>query len=342
MTTERFADRVAVFLEAYFALHPVRATAIGAHAHDGRWPDMTEAGRQARLAATDAWSAELVAFQDDALSPDERLDRDLLLAALDADRFGDTVLREESWDAMSWTYLLGDGLFLLVSREHAPLAARLAAFTGRLEGLPALVDAAISGLAGTDDRPVARIHAATAVDQLPGVSEIIADALAEAEAAAPTDRDVASILPRLRSAAATGQAEVERLADHIRDVVLPGATGDGVLGPELFSAKLRHTLSDPDLTPERVLAAAERDAVAVRSEMVRIARELWPTWRPGVPAPTAETDGSDARAEQRLVREVVDAIAAEHPAAPDLLDACQQYVVLPPRLDPSSVLPQLP
>ena len=48
--------------------------------------------------------------------------------------------------------------------------------------------------------------------------------------------------------------------------------------------------------------------------MVRIARELWPTWRPGEPVP----DDDNA-----LVRGVLDAIATEHPKADDLLDFCR-------------------
>jgi hypothetical protein len=48
--------------------------------------------------------------------------------------------------------------------------------------------------------------------------------------------------------------------------------------------------------------------------MLRLARELWPTWRPGEPAPADE----DA-----LVRGVLDAIAADHPAAEELLDFCR-------------------
>ena len=35
---------VATFLEELFALQPEVATAVGDHRHDGRWPDMSEAG----------------------------------------------------------------------------------------------------------------------------------------------------------------------------------------------------------------------------------------------------------------------------------------------------------
>jgi hypothetical protein len=39
-----FATQVDAFLGEHFALDPVSATAAGMHAHDGRWPDLTEAG----------------------------------------------------------------------------------------------------------------------------------------------------------------------------------------------------------------------------------------------------------------------------------------------------------
>ena len=48
--------------------------------------------------------------------------------------------------------------------------------------------------------------------------------------------------------------------------------------------------------------------------MVRLATELWPTWRPDEAVPDDE---------QALVRGVLDAIAAQHPDADDLLDFCR-------------------
>jgi len=41
---------------------------------------------------------------------------------LEAERFGETELRDETWDAMTWIYLLGEGIFTLIARDFAPLA----------------------------------------------------------------------------------------------------------------------------------------------------------------------------------------------------------------------------
>ena len=306
-----FSDRAAAFIAELFELEPTFATAMGEHAYDDRWPDRSVGGREARKAFTDRWLDAFEAMTD--LSPDEAIDRDLLVGELEAARFDDLVLREDAWDPLGWIYLLGDGLFTLQAREFAPLADRLRSTAGRLEGLPAVLDVARASLRGTGDRPVARLHTETALERLPGIEELIADALTAA-GNADTDPAVAAIRPRLATAAAAARTAIEDFEAHLRDVVLPASEGEGRLGRELFAAKMRHTMRSDALTPERILAEAERGYVAVHAELVRLARDLWPTWRTGEPAPASE----DA-----LVRGVLDAIAAQHPAGNDLLDFCR-------------------
>jgi uncharacterized protein (DUF885 family) len=317
-----FADRVAVFFDEYFRLDPVSASSIGDHRFDDRWPDMTEAGRTERLAFVDRWSGELGTADAAQLSRAELADRDVLLLELDAMRFRDVELGEERWDPLGWIYLMGGGLFPLLAREFAPLATRLASVAGRLEALPALLDAAGDQLVGHSGRPVSRFHAETALKQLPGVGDLVGDALSAGEAAAPDDPAVAEVLPRLRAGAETANAALVEFADHLRDVVIPAAEGEGRLGPDLFAAKLRHTLRI-DLTPADVLDRAEREYAAIRSEMIRLAREVWPAWLPDRPLPTTASAGSEAAAESETVRAVLDAIAAEHQRPEDLLDFCR-------------------
>ncbi len=306
-----FQQRIDAFLAEFFGLNPTWATAVGAHAHDDRWLDLTETGRTERLAFVDRWLAEWKAMTG--LSPVEAIDRDLLLGELEAAHFAETVLREERWNPLDWIYLLGDGLFTLLAREFAPLEVRLASVAGRLEGLPAVVDAAKGSLVGHDGRPVGRFQTETALKQLPGVDELIGDALAAAEAAAEHPA-VATLTPRLRAAAETARRAMAALEAHLREVVLPASDGEGRLGPELFAAKMRHTMRSEALTPERILAGAEHDYEAVRAELVRLARELWPTWCASRPPP--EDEGA-------LVRGVLDAIAREHPKADELLEFCR-------------------
>jgi uncharacterized protein (DUF885 family) len=178
-----------------------------------------------------------------------------------------------------------------------------------------VIDGAKVALRGPGDgRPVGRFQTETAIEQLPGIAELIGDALGEAERAAPDDATVAALRPRLEAAGTAAKAALTDFEAHLRDDVLPRSDGEGRLGAELFARKMRHTMRSESLTAEGILAAAEREFDAVRAEMVRLARQLWPRWRRGAPLPDDDA---------AVVREVLDAIAAEHPQAEELLDFCR-------------------
>ena len=162
-----FGGRTGASRADYSRLPPPRATYAGAHDHDDRWPDLTAAGSDERVASYARWQEELAAHDPAGLTPDERMDREVLLLELEAHRFGETRLQEHRWDPTWWAYLLGDGIFPLVSREFAPLAVRLTSVAGRLEAMAAVVvgDFASIYLAilyGLDPTPVEAIDAVKA------------------------------------------------------------------------------------------------------------------------------------------------------------------------------------
>jgi uncharacterized protein (DUF885 family) len=313
-----FPETFQSFLDAFVELEPVAATSIGDHRHDGRWPDLTAEGRRTRLAFIEQWHAAFRALPATDLSSDEAVDRDLVLQELDAMRFSETDLRDDAWDPLTWVYLLGDGLFPLLAREFAPLADRLTSVAARLETMADVTAAARDTLVGAGPgRPVGRFQTETAQQQLPGVVDLIDEALAAARSAAGEDDAVAALQPRLESAATAAKAALGSFERHLTDVVLPSSEGDGRLGTDLFARKMRHTMRSDTLTPERILEAADREYAAIRVEMVRLARDLWPAWRGDEPIPTDEG---------ALVRGVLDAIADEHQDPADLLDFCREEV----------------
>ncbi len=322
-----FSERLEQFFRELFVVDPLHATAAGMHDHDARWPDVSKEGRFSRLAFYDAWTRRLAGFGDEELTPDEQVDRDLVLMELDAARFGETRLRESTWDPLTWVYLLGGGIFPLLARDFAPLGDRLASVAGRLEGVPAILDAAQEDLIGDAGRPVSRLHTETALRQLDGIEELIADSLGQAEAAGD-DAAVAAIRARLQAAAETARAGLATFEAHLRDVVLPRSDGEGRLGSALFAEKLRHTLKS-EMAPADVESRARREFEAVRSEMIRLAHELWPAWLPDTARPTASSPDPAARAvaDTATVRAVLDAIATDHPAADDILQFCRDELL---------------
>jgi uncharacterized protein (DUF885 family) len=295
-------------LAGYFRHNPVFATEMGEHAHDGLWPDLTEAGRQARLAWLAETSARVEAVDPASLSRDDAIDRRILLEQLEASRFSEETLREETWSPISYVYLFGNGLFLLLARGFAPLDERLRSVASRLRGLPAALDGARETLAAGGPRPVSRFHAEKAVERMVGVTDLARSAVEEAK-----QLDDAALRDELAAAADEAIAAVDAFTAWLRDELLPGATGDFRLGPELYAAKFRHALKT-DMTPDELERRAASAFDEARAEMVRLARELWPQWKGEEPQP--DDDG-------QLVRAVLDAIATEHPAEDELLDYCR-------------------
>ena len=324
----RFGERVDEFLAELFRLNPVTATAVGNHDHDGEWPDLSEAGRDERLAFVELWRGIFEGVPGTELERDDRVDRHLLIAELLSMQFDETELREGAWDALSYVYLIGGGLFPLLAREFAPPATRLTSAASRLEGVPALLREARRELGSMPGRPPSRLHTEMAIKQLPGVASLADQAVAAAQAAAG-DPAVAALEARLLQAARTAHQAIADFIAFLRDELLTRSVGEGRLGPELYAHKLRYTMRS-DLTGQQILAQAWREYEAVRAEMVRIARQIWHEWLPGEPAPTAALDGSQEAADVRAVSAVCEAIGRAHHQPDELLDyarACYRDIV---------------
>jgi uncharacterized protein (DUF885 family) len=294
-------------LDGYFAHYPVLATEKGNHAHDHEWGDLSDAGRRDRLAWLAAADSQLQALDDAALSADERTDRRILRTQVAAMRFDEQTLDEASWNPLSYVYLLGAGLFSLIARDFAPREERLRSMAARLRALPAALDQARARLDAGGARPTSRLHTEKAIERLPGIADLADTAIEEA-----SDVD-AVLLDEVTAAADAAKRAVGAFGDWLGGELLPRATGDFRLGAELYGQKFRHALKT-DLTPDELEARAASAYDRVRGEMVRLARELWPAWVGDEPMP----DEGD-----RLVRRVLDAIAAEHPRADELLDFCR-------------------
>ena len=304
--TSSFAEAQDAFFAGFFSRYPVHATDAGNHEHDDRWPDLTEAGQRDRL----EWLSEIrasVVAADGLSREEEEVDQRVLLGTIDELRFDEEDLDEPSWSPIVYSYLLGGGLFALLSREFAPLADRLTSAAGRMEGIPAALDAARANLTSGRGRAVSGFHVEKAIQTIPGVSDLCRTAVDMAK-----DTDEAT-RARVASAAEGATASVEAFTAWLRDELLPTADGEFRLGRELYERKFHHalkaTISFDEL--ERRAATTYDD---VRAEMLRLARELWPTWIGDEPMP----DDADA-----LTRRVLDAIAVDHPQADELLDFCR-------------------
>jgi uncharacterized protein (DUF885 family) len=300
-----FATAQDAFFGDFYRHYPVHATEIGHHAFDDQWSDLTDAGVAARL----AWLAQARADLDalDGLSAEEEVDRRVLLGVIDELRFDEEELDELSWSPITYSYMLGGGLFSLLSREFAPLPERLASAAGRMAGIPAQLDAARDNLTSGRGREVSAFHVEKGIATIGGVADLCRTAV---EMAADVDEATRA---RVTDAAGPAIEAVEAFNAWLRDDLQPTASGDFRLGRDLYERKFAHRLK-ATITPAELEARAAATYDEVRAEMARLARELWPTWVGDEPMP----DHADA-----VTRRVLDAIAVDHPKAEELLDFCR-------------------
>jgi uncharacterized protein (DUF885 family) len=131
---DRFYDLVEIRFARLVRDNPVLGTALGLHQDDDLLGDGTREALLGELAAEREHLAQIEALDPAGLSPEVRFERDLELHNLRRVVFDTDVLR--IWERRSLALdTIGDGLFLLFARDHAPLAERLAAISGRLEAV---------------------------------------------------------------------------------------------------------------------------------------------------------------------------------------------------------------
>jgi len=318
----------------FAALHPVAATALGVHDHDGRWGAEGAKGDAAILAWVDEERTRLQRLDAATLSSDDQVDRDLALATLAAIRFERLEVRPAAWDALHAISVVGSGLFPLIARTFGTRETRARDLLARLRGVGPYLDSAFDALVGVpalhvpaDDgaprpnggepphgeielpaRPISRLHLETAIAQAPGVGELAALAVAEYG-------------EELRAAAEAATAAAERYATRLRDEVLPRSSGEGCFGAPLYDRAIRHTLFGSH-DRAAIAAASTREFDAVRARMVEIARRAAPQWL-GVRA-TAAISGAGTDGGHALVAAVLDAIGADHATPATLLERCRE------------------
>jgi uncharacterized protein (DUF885 family) len=133
------------YLADYYEQSPVAATMQGWPGLDDRLPDLSGSGYAAREAADDRWFDRFSALDAGSLDFAEQIDRELVLSHLRGSR----IMREWAvWRRQADPYLNAGlmGVFGLFLRRPLPEPELVAAAAARLDGVPALLDAARENL----------------------------------------------------------------------------------------------------------------------------------------------------------------------------------------------------
>ena len=308
MPTTDAADKelaafAARFLADYLEKNPTRATEVGEHRHDARWPDLSAEGDAEERRFITARLQELDRIPEAGLSLQARVDRGLIENQLHYWLFFLDETKDAERNPMLYTGLVGDGLDPLVTRSFAPLETRLANLRARLEGVPGIVAVAKKRL----QRPP-RIYTETAISQNAGLIALCKHDLA------PHFAKVPALEKALTAAAAGAAAALEDYQAFLEKELLPRSDGSFRLGRARFEKKLRFELDDA-VSPDEIAAGARALLDRTLDEMADTARELWPEVMKPEPLPPLGTPAERKAA----VRRVLDKLAEDHPSNTTIL-----------------------
>jgi len=306
-----FERTAARYLEQMIPLTPVAATALGDHRFDDRLDDIGPTARNRQVVLARSLLAQLAALDTSQLTRANQVDLALLKHRLEYTLWRIGTLEEWRWNPLLYTDLAGNGIYLLMARDFAPLPVRLESAAARLEDLPRLLAQVRETL---DPEKVPRIYAETAVKQNPGVLALIDELIVPRIGVLP-----AADQSRLRSAIERARTAVLQQQIWLEKRLLLSAHGDFRLGATLYDQKLRFEL-DSSLSRQQIRARAESELVHTRAQMYELARAVLGA-RPGTaPLPDAPT----ADEQQEAIASALELADEDQPRRGEVLDTAKR------------------
>ncbi|TMJ18922.1 MAG: DUF885 domain-containing protein [Alphaproteobacteria bacterium] len=222
---------MARYIDQDFRANPAFAVVQGKHEYDGRLPDWSETGLQNEKARLRSALAAAEAFDPRRLTPEQRFERDYLMARTRGALFWvDAADQPHSNPA----YYMNNGLdpSVYVTRPYAPAATRLRAFIAYLREIPRAAGQIRANL--RTPLPVSFIDYGKSA--FGGFAEYYPG---DGTRAFAEVRD-AELQAELRTAAREAARAMRGLADWL-EAQRPRATTNFALGPERFAQMIRDT-----------------------------------------------------------------------------------------------------
>jgi uncharacterized protein (DUF885 family) len=261
VTSAPFSSLVKDYLNERYDESPTWASMLGLTAYDERSEDLSAEAFRRRDAAVLDWTKRFAAVPDDALTADERIDRDVILASL---RGRELMQPRLDWKRQPNTYLnpsLG-GVFTLFLHRLRPERDLAGAARARLLAVTKHV---ADGKANVDFALVPPVYVDRAIGQAKAAARYARE-LVPAEVKDPTLRQ------KVAEAGATAAGAFEDFAAFL-ETNRARASGDYAIGEELYTALLREKELLPFGTHElRERGREQYDLLA--NEANKIARQI--------------------------------------------------------------------
>jgi uncharacterized protein (DUF885 family) len=290
--SQRFDSLSDAYFDDMLRRNPSSATYLGVHTHDGQLEDFSAQAVQEGITAAKRFRQQFRQFNDRHLTPVQRADRQMILAAIDGQVLTNETIRPWQTNPDLYSSGLTSSAFNLIKRNFAPAEQRLRSLIEREKHMPQALQEARRNLSNPP-----RVFTEIAISQIDGNKDFFATTVTEAFAAV-TD-------PALKAAFQQTNGAVIKALDGYKTFLekdlLPRSKGSFALGEKAYRAKLQ---ADEmiDMPLDRLLAIGEADLRRNQAAFQATAAKI----DPGKPAADVFAD-----------------LCKEHPAPQQLLSVTQ-------------------
>jgi len=264
--TAGFAPFVDRYLDGFARRHPSIAAGNGLHNHDDRLDDFSAPAIAAEIATLKTAAAELAAFSDSSLTPDERVDKRILAGVIDGWLLEQETLENWKRNPMTYASALSDGVHNLMTMENEAAPVRMRRIIAKLAGVPALLQAARTNIVNPP-----RIFAERGLGMMRGASTMLTTDLPVAFVTAKGT----PLMDSLLSAATVAAKAIDAYTADFEKTVLPTANGEWKIGGDAVARRYRaEELIDVPLVD--LAALGERELTSAQERFRNAARRLAP------------------------------------------------------------------
>ncbi len=305
----KFQKTLDSFLDEYWKFYPTAATLAGYHKYDATLEDFSEGTLDKRLTSLDTFNKDFVSKITEAgLSPDAKIDRDMILDALEYDKFRHENLVPWEYNPLLYNEIILNSVQGLMKADFASLDVRAKNAYERIRQLPGFMKQAKESL-----KTPAQLFTQTAIDQFPGIIKFYKEELPGLIGGVNGDTrsKLNAELPKLNAA-------LEDYHKFLTGSLLSKSTGNPMLGDQAHLKLLRLTVQGSILT-EELVARAKADYNNIRREMLLVAAPFYKIMYPEVNLEQMNRPQEEIRT--IVIKGVLDKIQGEHPQASDFFSS---------------------
>lgn len=265
---EKFESLASSYFESSYRASPTSATDLGIHEYDHLLDDLSQAATRARIGELRTFRKKFVAISAAGVENGAGTDLALIRNDIEIELWYLSETRDWETDPSYYVAEPFFSIFLLASRDFAPIQERIVNLAARLEHVPELLSAARANLKNPP-----RILTEIGIEETEGALEFC-------ETLIPQISLQGTVTPALKRAVKHAHASLRAFLVYLQDELLPASTGEISIGAKQYAKILEYEHMLP-YTFAELVAMGERVFQETGRELEAWAKHIdkTKTWR---------------------------------------------------------------